>query len=174
MNGRTQVYYDQLKAEAKAADQGFVDEIAQIKRQINELEHRLVAKEYEREDMAQSWSLRIGRIAEFEEPQLKNQVEIVYVDDYYYVRSQNLWYHISFLVEWAINQEQGRGCFNCSDCSAFAKLNGVVIGYCTDCAWNGYKNKRGCGFGPGGHSQYKDLNPHLNCVDLSTIRAPKL
>ena len=171
MNGRTQVYYDQLKAEAKAADQGFADEIAQIKRQINDLEHRLVAKEYEREDIAQSWSLRIGRIAEFEEPDLKNQVEIVYVDDYYYVRSQNLWYHISFLVEWALNQEQGRKCF---DCAKFAKRNGVVIGYCTNCARDNYKNKRGFGFGPEDHSYYKNHNPHLNGVDLNTICAPKL
>lgn len=172
--GRTQDHYDYLKAEAEKADAVFADEIAQIKAQIVKLEHKLIAKEYEREDLAQDWSLRIGRVAEQEKrsPSPLLEPNITFAGDYYYLRDHDLWYHKSFPLDWALTHLAGTGCIDCVNCAKWGKKNGVVIGYCSNCAEFLYNGDRGSGFKYDGPYVAQANNHYLIGVDLDSIRHP--
>jgi hypothetical protein len=111
------------------------------------------------------------------------QPEYLYSGSYYFVPSQNLWYHISFPTNWVETNEPGTGCIECPSCAECGMLNGVCIGYCARCAIVVYKGERGRGFiNTGVELSLDDLavlfpkaaDTYIQGVDLSSIAVPNL
>jgi hypothetical protein len=73
---RTRENYDILKARADKDDQELVIEIEKIMKEISRLQQQLVAKEFEREDLAQDWSIRLGNA-----PQNKTDKKVIINDE---------------------------------------------------------------------------------------------
>lgn len=67
-------------------------------------------------------------------------------DNCNYYSYKGKYYTIQFPLEWVINQKEKTGLNDCNGCYYHGRLNGVFIGYCTDCAIDVYNYERGHGF----------------------------
>lgn len=67
-------------------------------------------------------------------------------DNCNYYSYKDKYYTIQFPLEWVINEKEKTGLNGCNVCYYHGRLNGVFIGYCTDCAIDAYNYERGHGF----------------------------
>ena len=67
-------------------------------------------------------------------------------DNCNYYSYKDKYYTIQFPLEWVINKKEKTGLNGCNVCYYHGRLNGVFIGYCTDCAIDIYNYERGHGF----------------------------
>ena len=65
-------------------------------------------------------------------------------------------YDINFPLAWALNhrncnynQAIGSGPKECANCLSYGSINGVFVGYCSNCLTNVYDNQRGICISPG-------------------------
>jgi hypothetical protein len=83
---------------------------------------------------------------------------------YYILEGQR--FDINFPIKWAIENLIGNekvGPFHCDNCAIYGLLNGVFIGYCSNCAVDKYNYSRGNGFNAVGVEQIVDhLGEELN------------
>ena len=67
-------------------------------------------------------------------------------DNCNYYSYKGKYYTIQFPLEWVIDEKEKTGLSGCNGCYYHGRLNGVFIGYCTDCAIDIYNYQRGHGF----------------------------
>jgi len=54
-------------------------------------------------------------------------------------------YHECFPEEWKTADKPGTGPKECGNCRSYGSLDGIFLGYCTNCAQHEYKGQRGPG-----------------------------
>jgi len=107
-------------------------------------------------------------------------------------RLGGLWFHDQFPLPWAmehyarvhdesfeedVENQEVPGPYGCLNCAEYGTYNGVVIGYCSNCAILHYGGKRGCGFQGDGieyHASHaiSAFDTYLSGFDITAIRAP--
>lgn len=79
-------------------------------------------------------------------------------------------YHDRFPEEWAEDHVDGTGPEDCEDCLAFGCMDGVFVGYCSNCALYAYEGRRGRGFvSPGVETDYDivaEILGHRECFSV--------
>ena len=101
-------------------------------------------------------------------------------EEYYTIKTscdKHILYHASFPVEWALNEDE-TGPLECLNCLYYGSYEGVIIGYCVNCAQNSFNGERGQGFIEKGIEYTNEsgevkgcraLDTYLKGVDLCTI-----
>jgi len=118
-------------------------------------------------------STTVPSVSEMDPPE---EMPFYYADRYLY---DGVWYHINFPENWAKNHSYGTGPLDCANCAYFGSVNGVVIGYCINCADLDYQGDRGRGFIDIGvelddqtvREFDSAFDTYLKGVDVSTIRS---